>query len=530
MSLGHYPTPPDQRRRVTLWVGALATLGSAILLSAVLALLWFETFNAERERAGSLADELGQRTESILVDTRDLLAGLDQYSANPCSPDHLRAMQEASMTRPYLRAIGHWRATDRLCGVGFVNSDGLRPPKADRIYESGVIAWWPGPHTEVGGVPLFLMRFGQHDAALDPRMLIDPGTLQDRRAGLWVEGLRMVSAPSNAELPEPGSLPMGLSVDAEGEQLVSRYAHNAVFPIDVVAVEPLAQFWSRQRALLVVGCGLAFLVLFAWLVLMKRMARWQLSPETALRRALRRGEIIAYYQPVVSFDSGRCVGAEALVRWRHPDGSVTGPDQFLPLAERCGLTEAITRTMLEAVLADLPSLLAVAPDATINLNLAPADLHDDRFLRLLDDGLRRCGLPASTIKLEITERGLVNSDQARGLIRRFRSNGHQVAVDDFGTGYSSLSYLQSFELDILKIDKTFVDAIGTEAATSQVIVHVIEMARALGLDLVAEGVQSDRQMIWLKQHGVGFGQGYLFSPGLPAETFRDFLASRSVRI
>jgi sensor c-di-GMP phosphodiesterase-like protein len=127
------------------------------------------------------------------------------------------------------------------------------------------------------------------------------------------------------------------------------------------------------------------------------------------------------------------------------------------------------------------------------------------------------------IKLEITERALVNTETSRLLIRDFRQRGHQVAVDDFGTGYSSLSYLQSFELDVLKIDKSFVDAIGTEAATSQVIVHVIEMAKSLGLATIAEGVETRDQLDWLIAHEVAFGQGYLFSHALPAAAFAEFL-------
>jgi sensor c-di-GMP phosphodiesterase-like protein len=124
---------------------------------------------------------------------------------------------------------------------------------------------------------------------------------------------------------------------------------------------------------------------------------------------------------------------------------------------------------------------------------------------------------------------LINSDTSRALIRNFRSLGHQIAVDDFGTGYSSLSYLQSFELDVLKIDKSFVDAIGTEAATSQVIVHVIEMAKSLGLATVAEGVQTPEQVVWLTAHGVTFGQGYLFSKPLSAGDFLEFFRSNQRR-
>jgi len=521
------PWTATERRRVVLLGVVLALLGAVLLVVALVGLLWLQSVEREEARAGNLAAQLGERTQAILIDTRDLLLGLEHHPAERCSPAHLQTLLEAAATRPHLRALGHWRAGERLCGVGFVGAAGLRPPKADRIYESGVLAWWPSPATEVGGVPMFLMRFGQHDVAIDPRRLIDTGAAANRRAALWVEGLRMVSMPSTAQLPEPQSLREGLVIDTAAGQLISRYSHSGLLPIDVVAVEPLSQFWSRQRTLLAVGGVAAVALLLAWLLLLGRFLRWRLSPQTALRRALRDGQIVAHYQPVIDIASGVCVGAEALVRWQQRDGSQIGPDEFLPLAEHCGLSSAITATMLDAVLADLPTLRAIAPTVTINLNLTPHDLQDAEFERALAEGLRDSGLPASAIKLEITERGLLNSELARGRIARFRQNGHQVAVDDFGTGYSSLGYLQSFELDILKIDKIFVDAIGTGAATSQVITHVIEMARALGLSLVAEGVQAEAQADWLRSHAVTLAQGYLYSPALPAQGFAEYLMAHA---
>ena len=502
---------------------ALAVLGTTALAAGLLAVLWLEFSGFEQQRADSLAKALGDRTEAILVDTRDLLETLDRATSEPCSPPHLQHMQEAAVTRPHLRAIGHWRAGERLCGVGFVDKDGLRPPRADRIYDSGVIAWWPGPATEVGGLPLFLMRYGDHDAAIDPRLLIDSATLQNRRASLWVDGLRMVTSPSSAKVPEPDRLPLGLSVDEATQSLVSRYQHEAVFPIDIVAVEPLNQFWPRHRMLLALAAALAVGLLILWLMLLNRLLRRQLSPEIELQRALQRGHIVAYFQPIVDFGSGVCVGAEALARWRRDDGTPVAPDMFVAMAERIGLGGTLTLAVLDSILETLPDLRKRRPGFSVNLNLSPADLESDRFYDQLAQRLSRADLPAKSIKLEITERGLVNTDQARSVIRKLRAAGHKVAVDDFGTGYSSLSYLQSFELDILKIDKSFVDAIGTEAATSSVINHVIDMSRSLGLELVAEGVVNDRQTLWLSEHGVRFGQGFRFSPALDAQTLVEYL-------
>jgi sensor c-di-GMP phosphodiesterase-like protein len=512
-----------RRDKVLLGSSLAALAGIAVLLVALLWLLWSESFAAEEAQAGDLAALLGTRTEAIIVETRDLLDGFDRLELARCSPEHLDVLQQAAVSRAYIRAIGHWRAAERLCSVGFLHGAGLRPPRADRIYDSGVLAWWPGPHTEVGGVQLFLMRFGDHDVAIDPRMLleIDPGQSQ-RQAGLWVEGLRMAASPWDAELPLPEDLPVGLSIDQANNRLVSRFSHSAVLPIELVAIEPIASVWGRHTRTLMVGSGLGLLLVGLWLFLVLRYSRQQLSLETELKLALAAGAIHVAYQPVVELDSGRCVGAEALARWERDDGESVSPELFVPLAERAGLVQALTLAVLEGIIGDLRALLREAPELSINLNLSSDDLKSDRFGEALRSLLQTADLPAGAIKLEITERALVNNDTSRTLIREFRLRGHQVAVDDFGTGYSSLSYLETFELDVLKIDKSFVDAIGTGAATSHVIGHVIEMAKSLGLETVAEGVQHSAQAEWLTEHGVRYGQGYLFSKPLSAAAFLDY--------
>jgi sensor c-di-GMP phosphodiesterase-like protein len=258
------------------------------------------------------------------------------------------------------------------------------------------------------------------------------------------------------------------------------------------------------------------------LFLVLRLSRRQLGLASELREALDRDRIRVHYQPVIDMATGRCTGAEALARWERESGEAVGPDVFIPVAEESGLVQDVTLAVLRTTVRELKVLLTEFPGASINLNLAPDDLRTDRIGVALARELDAARLPPGALKLEITERALVNSDTSRALIREFRTRGHQVAIDDFGTGYSSLSYLQSFELDVLKIDKSFVDAIGTEAATSQVIVHVIEMARSLGLDTVAEGVETPLQVQWLLAHGVTHGQGYIFSKPLPAGEFVDF--------
>jgi len=289
-----------------------------------------------------------------------------------------------------------------------------------------------------------------------------------------------------------------------------------------VAIEPINNFWSRHAQSLAAGAGLGLLLVIAWIYLILRFSRHQLSLATELRQALSAGRIWVHYQPVLDMVSGRCVGAEALARWERENGETVDPDVFIPVAEDAGLVQDITLAVLKLAVREMKNVLTEFPGMSINLNLAADDLKNERIGIELGRVLAAAHLSPGTIKLEITERALVNSDTSRAMIRKFRSLGHQVAVDDFGTGYSSLSYLQSFELDVLKIDKSFVDAIGTEAATSQVIVHVIEMAKSLGLTMVAEGVESPDQMDWLIAHGVHLGQGYLFSQPLSAGDFVAF--------
>jgi sensor c-di-GMP phosphodiesterase-like protein len=249
---------------------------------------------------------------------------------------------------------------------------------------------------------------------------------------------------------------------------------------------------------------------------------------TLMRQAIAEGRIQAQYQPVVELRTRRIVGAEALARWTMHGGEAVPPDVFIPLAEREGMMADVTRAMLSAPLRELRELLLAHPHLSININVSAEDLSSDGFLRALEAALLTSGLPTKAIKLEITERALANTEIARALIKRLRDLGHEVAVDDFGTGYSSLSYLSSFELDWLKIDKCFVDAIGTESATSHVIVHVIEMARSLDIRLVAEGIETGAQVKWLIEHGVELGQGYYFSAPLAAEAFASLCARETL--
>lgn len=519
------------RRDKLLWrVSATALGGVLVLFSAVGWYIWNESVTAEEQRLGLLARKLGEDVEQTVVEARDMLDRLNKFGGEACSGPHLKAMQNAAIARPHIRAIGYWRAAERLCGVGLIRGTELMPSQADRIYESGVIAWWPGRQTEVGGVQFFLMRYGEHDVAIDPRLLLDTGVVEDLKAGLWMEGLRMAAHPREAELPALDAVPPGLTVDTEHGRVISRFSLGTVFPIDIVAVEPLANFRDRYLPMVAGVTALGLLLISLWIYLVFRYSRYQLSLGAELREAIAEDRLLVHYQPIVELAGGRCIGAEALVRWQRDGGSLVRPDVFIPLAEKEGLLPRVTRSVLHRIVTDVGSLLCDEPDLSISLNLGRDDLESVELLQALEDELGTAGISPSAITLEITERALINSDAARASIRQLRQRGHQVAIDDFGTGYSSLSYLETFEIDTLKIDKTFVDAIETDTNTdtdphintSNVITHVIEMAHSLNLATVAEGIEHAYQAEWLREQGVTCGQGFHFSEPLSASRFMRY--------
>jgi sensor c-di-GMP phosphodiesterase-like protein len=511
----------SRRDRVLLGLSLAALAGTLLLFAGVTWYVWGKSVANEERQLGQLAQQLGEHAEHTIVDARNMLDEFNRLEVPRCSDDHLTLLQQEAISRPHVRAIGYWQATDRLCGTGFVRGTELTPARADRIYESGVIAWWPGEQTEIGGVQLFLMRYGAHDVVIDPRLLLDTANIDDRMAGLWVEGLRMAAHPWDADLPEPEAVDAGVTVDRSGNRVISRFSLGTIFPIDIVAIEPTSTFWDRHLPTLTIATLFGAVLMVAWLYVLYRYSRRQLSLGVQLREAIIDNRLLVYYQPIIELESGRCIGAEALVRWPR-DGDMISPDIFIPVAEEAGLVSDITRLVLRAIVNDLGDFLREHPGIHINLNLARDDLESDNFVATLANELVTANIPAVSLKLEITERALINSDTARQLIRNLRQNGHQVAIDDFGTGYSSLSYLESFEIDTLKIDKSFVDAIETDAVTSNVITHVIDMAHSLELDTVAEGIEHEHQVEWLREHGVTHGQGYYYSKPVTARRFMRY--------
>ena len=256
---------------------------------------------------------------------------------------------------------------------------------------------------------------------------------------------------------------------------------------------------------------------------MHTAARERLILENDLRRALRRSELAVHYQPQVQMRGRRIVGAEALVRWWHPERGWISPAEFIPVAEESGQIQAIGRWVLDQVLAQMKDWGARGLTVPrISVNVSAYQLTDPAFPRTVLELLGAHGLTPEYLGLEFTESALVQERTLQTLIA-IAQLGVDLAVDDFGTGYSSLSYLKRFPLTTLKIDQSFVHDLETDPSDAALVRAIIAMARSLRLRVIAEGVESGAQRTLLSRYGCREFQGYLFSPPVAAEKFAAFL-------
>jgi len=258
---------------------------------------------------------------------------------------------------------------------------------------------------------------------------------------------------------------------------------------------------------------------------MNRQAVERQSLEGSLRHALERCEFLLHYQPKVNLSTGQITGAEALIRWQHPDRGLVSPAQFVAIAEDCGLILPIGRWVLrEACRQAREWQRAGLPFMRVAINVSATEFRAKTFLEEVSTTLKETGLEACYLDLELTEGVLMhNAKSTSSVLQALKRMGVHLAVDDFGTGYSSLSYLRQFPIDVLKIDQSFVRQISEDPNDSAIVRAIIDMGKNLKLRVIAEGIETQEQLALLQTWNCSEGQGYLFSRPVPAAQFAQLL-------
>jgi len=257
-----------------------------------------------------------------------------------------------------------------------------------------------------------------------------------------------------------------------------------------------------------------------------------LTLESALRRALERNQLALHYQPKVDMVTGQITGVEALLRWTHPDLGAIPPAQFIPLAEEIGLIVPIGRWVLnEACAQAMDWQRRGLRPVSMAVNLSPRQFADERLLRDIDEALAASRMPAVLLQLEVTESMVMrNVSRAAKMLEAIHSRGIRLAIDDFGTGYSSMSLMKHFPIDTIKIDRSFVRDLPRDSEDQAITQAIINMGKALGMTVVAEGVETIEQQAFLREHACDETQGYLFSRPLPPGQLAALLRSAPVLV
>lgn len=256
-------------------------------------------------------------------------------------------------------------------------------------------------------------------------------------------------------------------------------------------------------------------------------ARDQIALSNDLRGAISKNELTLYFQPQIDLTRGEIVGAEALVRWQHRTRGIMLPSTFITIAEQSDVIEELGTFVRREASQQLRQWEKEGTAPTrVSVNVSTREFKRPDFLELIENALKSSGMRPFSLELEITESLLMEkSDQVTAILKALTDRGVRIAIDDFGTGYSSMSYLKDLPFNVLKIDRTFVSGIGTGDGSESIIEAIIGMAKALGKEIIAEGIETEAQRAYLATIGCDLGQGYLWSPPIPATNFSTFMRS-----
>jgi sensor c-di-GMP phosphodiesterase-like protein len=500
-----------------------AALSATLLMTGSLFVAMHQVEYNESQEMNAQGERFLVRLEQLFGQLRESLDDLEAQPLRGCDDEMIATLQQVSFNYRFVYEAAYMDAS-RICS-NRPRQEGLtliRPPDI----KGATYSYWLNTTTEPDENRAALMlgrgnfRVATSRGHLTDMVDLSPGSSllvvldHDSRA-IPVLGVAQPWPPTEPWPPKNRD-----ALQITPTRLIYRMPSNTP-EYQLVLITPRtgmhvpAVWWWLLPASLALSACVGILVFL--------LVRQRQSLDAELHGAIGRGELQVLYQPIFDLDSRNCVGAEALLRWRRPDGTLTSPELFIPMAENTGQIRQMTDFVLQRLLEQLGQLLRANPQLYISVNLAACDVMVPRIGQVIARLLALHRVAARQIAFEVTERGLVDVVVARENLQALRDVGHQVLIDDFGTGYCSLAYLQTLPVDCLKIDKAFIDALGHDAASSGVAPHIIRMAQALQLKVIAEGIEHEAQAVFLSSEGVKFGQGWLFAHALSAVQFIELI-------
>ncbi|MFJ3261698.1 EAL domain-containing protein [Pseudomonas sp. NPDC086581] len=511
------------RARIVRTGIAASVLGVALILAGTSYLAWRLVLQHTAERLETLVRLASQRADETFAQAASALRELNRSPLPPCSVEGIEEMRLVAIDTLAVKAVGYVEEEVFVCSSWGLTDRGIQRWPAEFRTREGLGVSVNVPPFVAPAKPMLSLQ----DAAFN--LLIDPEHFLETSLAPGVS--LALGTPTGQWLGKPAAGFAQVLTRIHGEPqtalrdgyIYTRVAHGNWQTVAAVSREEMLHDLWREL-LMLAPLGLLLAGLWCWAV--ERRVSASLSPLAVLTRAVANGEFSAFYQPILDLRDGRCIGAEALVRWRRQDGSVVMPDRFLPLAETSGLIEPITSQVIATVCRELGETLASGQLQHVSINLSARDIASAAYLPHLTRERQRVGIAAQAIWLEVTESSLLSIDAAHRTLAQSREAGHPIALDDFGTGYSSLQYLRRLPLDLLKIDRSFVQSLsaGTPCPVTD---HTIAMARQLELLMVAEGIETDEQLQYLRQRGVQYGQGWLFGKAMPLDEFLAYIAGQT---
>jgi sensor c-di-GMP phosphodiesterase-like protein len=494
-------------------------LGSGILavLPIVGSLGWtyVATLQQAQERVDQLARQVADNVHEVLQTAEEVLLDVSRTADHGCTDELVREMRSKAAGLYAMRDIGYVTAQGFLVCNSYGRLDQPRAVGSDRTIEpkgSEVLFTPPVATVFTPGKSIIIARRLSNgdfvNILVPPELLLSP-----LKPGA-------VGAGDSVEVMMQDVILAGLGRPPRAPDRSFRAEENVgMADTRVTAAADRVSALAEWRRLALINSAIGGVVGLAVVIVAIRLAMRRLSLGDELQEALDQQEFVIHYQPVMDLQANRCAGGEALIRWRHPQRGIVSPDVFIALAEETGAIVPMTRWLMRRVGEELGDLLRADDGFHIAINLAPIHFVDLDVVTDAQAAAERFHIRPKQMLFEITERGLVDCNFCREVIEGLADLGSRVAIDDFGTGYSNLAYIGMFRLDFLKIDKAFVKTIGSGAASAGIAQVIVDMAHALGLKIIAEGVETQDQANFLRERGVHLAQGWYFSRPLPGPEF-----------